>query len=143
MKLFNLENPYSKENVAVTVNVRKYNNGRSALELLEFNPDYGYIPYATATVNMPDVLLADNEVLIKDYAENKGIYDFLIKHNWAAQSKARWKVTDIPLAAATSRRVRSRSTVASGRRSPKTTPSAPASRATAMSRSMILYSASV
>ena len=32
--------------------------------------------------------------------------------------------TDIPLAAATSRRVRSRSTVASGRRSPKTTPSA-------------------
>jgi hypothetical protein len=81
MKLFNLENPYSKENVSVTVNVRKYNNGRSALELLEFNPNYGYVPYATATVNMPDVLLADNEVLIKDYAENKGIYDFLVKHN--------------------------------------------------------------
>lgn len=81
MKLFNLENPYSKEKVVVTVNVRKYNNGRSALELLEFDPDYGYTPYAVATVNLPDVLLQPNEVLVKDYAENEGILNFLVANN--------------------------------------------------------------
>jgi hypothetical protein len=45
------------------------------------DPAYGYFPYATATVNVPEVLLADNEVLVKDYSENEGVLDFLIKYN--------------------------------------------------------------
>jgi len=81
MKEFTLTSPFTGENIPVTVNIRKYNNGRPAIELLEMDPEYGYTPYATASVNLPDVLLQPNEVLIKDYAENEGITKFLSKHN--------------------------------------------------------------
>lgn len=35
-------------------------------------------PVATATTNSYDIPLEDREVLIKDYAENRGIYDLLV-----------------------------------------------------------------
>ena len=73
MKEFTLTSPFTCEDIQVTVNIRKYNNGRPAIELLEIDPDYGYTPYMTASVNIPNVLLQDNEVLIKDYSENEGI----------------------------------------------------------------------
>ena len=81
MKQFNLTNPFTGETILVSLNIRQYNNGRPAIELLEMDPEYGYAPYATASVNLPDVLLQPNEVLIKDYAENEGITKFLCKHN--------------------------------------------------------------
>ena len=81
MKEFNLTNPFTGDVIPVTVNIRKYNNGRSAIELLEMDPAYGPTPYMTASVNIPNVLLQDNEVLIKDYSENEGITNFLAKHN--------------------------------------------------------------
>ncbi len=81
MKEFNLTNPFTGDIIPVTVNIRKYNNGRSAIELLEMDPTYGPTPYMTASVNIPNVLLQDNEVLIKDYSENEGITKFLSKHN--------------------------------------------------------------
>jgi len=81
MKDFNLTNPFTGDIIPVTVNIRKYNNGRSAIELLEMDPAYGPTPYMTASVNIPNVLLQDNEVLIKDYSENEGITKFLSKHN--------------------------------------------------------------
>ena len=81
MKEFNLTSPFTCENIPVTVNIRKYSNGRSAIELIEMDPAYGPTPYMTATVNIPNVLLQDNEVLIKDYSENEGITNFLAKHN--------------------------------------------------------------
>lgn len=81
MKEFNLTSPFTCENIPVTVNIRKYSNGRSAIELMEMDPAYGPTPYMTATVNIPNVLLQDNEVLIKDYSENEGITNFLAKHN--------------------------------------------------------------
>jgi len=81
MKEFTLTSPFTCEDIQVTVNIRKYNNGRPAIELLEIDPDYGYTPYMTASVNIPNVLLQDNEVLIKDYSENEGITNFLAKHN--------------------------------------------------------------
>jgi hypothetical protein len=81
MKVFNLKSPFTGEVLSVMVNVRSYNNGRPALELLEEDMEYGLTPYATATVNLPDVLLEPNEVLIKDYAENEGILQFLTDNN--------------------------------------------------------------
>ena len=71
MKVFNFKSPFTGEDLSVMVNVRSYNNGRPALELLEEDMTYGLTPYAVATVNLPDVLLQPNEILIKDYAENE------------------------------------------------------------------------
>lgn len=62
----------------VTVNLAKYANNRTSISLTD--ADNGE-PYATATVNIDNVLLADNEVLIKDYSENEGMLDFLVKNN--------------------------------------------------------------
>jgi len=62
----------------VTVALHKYENGRTAIQLNDATDGH---PYAVASVNMPNVLLDDNEVLIKDYSENLGILDFLIKNN--------------------------------------------------------------
>lgn len=62
----------------VTVNLAKYANNRTSISLTD--ADDGQ-PYATATVNIDHVLLADNEVLIKDYSENEGMLDFLVKNN--------------------------------------------------------------
>lgn len=65
------------EPTPVTIRKRTYSNGRPALELLR--ADDGH-PYAVASVNLPDVLLSENEVLIKDYAENEGMLDFLVEN---------------------------------------------------------------
>ena len=35
-------------------------------------------PIATCTINVPEVKLGNNEVIIKDYSENKGILNFLV-----------------------------------------------------------------
>jgi hypothetical protein len=52
------------------IQVHSYNStGAPALQLT--NPEVG--PVATATVNMPDVELEADEVLIKDYSENRGM----------------------------------------------------------------------
>lgn len=68
----------------VYIRQRNYPNGRPALELIDVTD---HIPYAVATVNLPDVLLEDNEVLVKDYSENEGILDFLIDNNIVTPTK--------------------------------------------------------
>lgn len=78
MKTFKFTPVESELSILVTVELRKYENGRTAVQI---NSAMDGHPYAVATVNMPDVLLADNEVLIKDYSENEGILDFLIRNN--------------------------------------------------------------
>ena len=62
----------------VYIQQRKYANGRTRLELIDSIDNF---PYATATVNLPDVLLEDNEILVKDYSENEGMLDFLTANN--------------------------------------------------------------
>jgi len=62
----------------VYIQQKSYANGRKRLDILEV-PDH--FPYAIATVNLPDVLLEDNEILVKDYAENEGMLDFLTANN--------------------------------------------------------------
>lgn len=76
MKVFKI-NSYRKE-YEVTVKLSKYSNDRIAIQLDDAEDG---MPYATATVNMPNVLLEDNEVLVKDYSENEGMLEFLIKNN--------------------------------------------------------------
>jgi hypothetical protein len=59
-----------------TCNVRfgKYPNGRTAILLTDTETDQ---PIAKATVNLPDEPMADDEVAIKDFAENGGMYNVL------------------------------------------------------------------
>ena len=52
-----------------SVQLGEYSNGRTSITLVCQDGE----PMATATVNLPDVLLNPDEVCIKDYSENKGI----------------------------------------------------------------------
>lgn len=61
--------------VSCVVHKRVYQNGRTALQLAE--RDTGE-PYCTATVNLPDVALATDEVFVKDYSENAGVLAALV-----------------------------------------------------------------
>lgn len=54
----------------------QYDNGRVALQLIDAEDGS---PIAKATVNLPDVPLADDEVAIKDYSENEGMKASLIE----------------------------------------------------------------
>ena len=47
----------------------RYTNGRLAIQLYDTNG----APFATATINVPAMPLAQNQVLIKDYDENEGL----------------------------------------------------------------------
>ena len=55
----------------------RYKNNRRALRLID-NQNGELI--AVATVNLPNESLEPNEVFIKDYSENKGMLDSLIKN---------------------------------------------------------------
>lgn len=52
----------------------RYPNGRTAIELVDYKT---YEPIATATVNVPEIVLAENEIIIKDYSENQGMFQAL------------------------------------------------------------------
>lgn len=55
----------------------KYQHGnRTAIELYDAN-DGDRV--AVATTNLPDEPLGEDEVFIKDYSENEGMVDFLVK----------------------------------------------------------------
>jgi hypothetical protein len=54
----------------------KYPNARVGFELLD-DEDNGCV--AMATMNLPDIDIADDEVIIKDYSENDGMLDALIE----------------------------------------------------------------
>ena len=58
---------------ALRVVFRLYAGGRTAIELRD---DLG-CPYSKCTVNVPEVDLEDNEVIIKNYAENAGQLELL------------------------------------------------------------------
>lgn len=53
----------------------KYSNGRTAI----FLRDAEGWPLATATVNIPSIPIAEDEVIIKNYSENEGMYKCLRK----------------------------------------------------------------
>lgn len=53
-----------------------YNNGRIALELVNVKNDE---PVLVATVNVPEVDIEKDEVVIKNYSENEGILEVMVK----------------------------------------------------------------
>lgn len=55
---------------------REYQNGRIALQLI--SKEDGEL-VTTATINIPEIELNENETIIKDYSENEGLLDELIK----------------------------------------------------------------
>lgn len=60
------------------VSFGRYSNGRTAIRLID---SLDGAPVATATVNVPDVKLAKDEVIIKNWSENSGILRALIDHD--------------------------------------------------------------
>ena len=52
----------------------QYNNKRIAIQLVDTEG-----PVATATINLPNEELEEDEVIIKDYSENESMLDSLIK----------------------------------------------------------------
>lgn len=60
------------------IEYKKYKNNRTAIALVD---EISFEPIAVATINVPNVPLKDNEVIIKDYSENEGLLDVLVKAN--------------------------------------------------------------
>jgi len=62
----------------------KYSNGRIALSYNELSDDpelaaAGYMePACTATINLPHIELADDEIIVKTYSENEGLYEAML-----------------------------------------------------------------
>jgi hypothetical protein len=53
-----------------------YSNGRVALQLINAVDNS---PIAKATINIPEIALSDDQVIIKDYAENEGMLQALFQ----------------------------------------------------------------
>lgn len=53
----------------------RYSNNRLALQLYGTNGE----PWAMLTINVPETKLEPNEIIIKNYSENEGCYDELIR----------------------------------------------------------------
>jgi hypothetical protein len=60
----------------------KYPNGRTAIRLID---KHDGSPIAMATLNMPEIALADNEILVKDYSENRGMAQAFIDYGIASE----------------------------------------------------------
>jgi len=69
---------YMKETTDVVVTLHSSFSGTMGITL--FDNEDG-LPYATATIHSSTILLMPNEVIVKNYAENEGILDFLLKNN--------------------------------------------------------------
>lgn len=55
-----------------------YSNGRIALELIHSKDGE---PVLVATINIPEIFVAKDEVIIKNYSENEGVLELLINAN--------------------------------------------------------------
>lgn len=68
--------------IEVRLDIATYPNGRVGLQLeskCDDIPGMEWEPWATASVNLPDCPCPENEVWIKDYSENEGMAEWLIK----------------------------------------------------------------
>jgi hypothetical protein len=69
--------PYGYVEIPTEVVFDRYaDNNRVAMILID--PETGE-QYTRVTVNMPEVMLKQDHVLIKDYSENKGVLDALVR----------------------------------------------------------------
>lgn len=68
-------------NNKVKVEITEYANGQNAILLTSYDSQFNYYePFLTASIAL-DVHPGGNKVYIKNYSENVGILDFLIKNN--------------------------------------------------------------
>ena len=67
----------------------KYRNGRTSIELLDARD---HEPVMVATVNIDNALLHGDEIIIKDYSENEGVLDFLVRNEIVSHPK-HWVAT--------------------------------------------------
>lgn len=63
-------------NTNCNVEIGRYPNGRIAIQLVDAG---NHEPFATATVNLPELPLEEKQVAIKNYAENEGIEEPLLE----------------------------------------------------------------
>lgn len=80
--MYTLKTPYSEYNV--TISKRKYSNGRTSLQIIDAEDGF---PVMTATTNVPEVELAENEIIIKNYSENEGVLEFLQENGIVGEVK--------------------------------------------------------
>lgn len=77
------QEPIKFKNWTCFLELAYYNTkDRLAIQLIsaEENPKENVMlgePIAKATINLPDVYLADNEIIIKSYSENEGVLESL------------------------------------------------------------------
>lgn len=57
------------------IELGQYSNGRIAIDLVDIKNDETVL---CASINVPEVDLADQEVIIKNYSENEGVLDILV-----------------------------------------------------------------
>lgn len=70
----------------------EYGNGRTALFLTD---NATLEDVLCASVNLPDEVIGSNEVAIKDYSENEGVLDALIKHKVVSKPKRYVNLTHV------------------------------------------------
>ncbi len=58
--------------------VGEYRNSQTALVLID---TVDGSPVLTASISVPEIALEKNELIIKDYSENEGVLNFLVKNN--------------------------------------------------------------
>lgn len=63
------------QGVVCTLYLQRYENRRLCIRLIDSDDT----PYACATVNVPEAELARDEVLVKNWSENRGILAALLK----------------------------------------------------------------
>lgn len=80
---------YTFNQYKVTIEKGEYPNGRLALLLVEANT--GEELYF-CTVNIPEVYLLPDEIIIKNWAENDGMLDFLVQNGIISKSKRSFPV---------------------------------------------------
>lgn len=66
--------------------IRHYSNGAIAVQLVHHEEGD---PIATATVNIPDTILPEGDILIKNWSENAGIYQALYSAGYIGTVKDR------------------------------------------------------
>lgn len=62
-----------------TPKIESYSNGRIAIQYYSYEGEYGPEQECVATINLPDQPLEKNEVIIKIYSENEGLYEMMLQ----------------------------------------------------------------
>lgn len=62
----------------VNIKIGTYNNRRPNIQLIDAIDG---VPFMTATINVPLVDVEGDQIIIKDYSENTGVFDWLIEKN--------------------------------------------------------------